>query len=92
VNDIQSWLHSSAAKAKFFLLDLTRKPRPDVIAITETDNDFAKGVILESARPADVGALWWTIRDDVQKGLEMGYFDVTKQAPGFFAAPNVTAQ
>lgn len=81
MNDIQSWLHSSAAKAKFFLTDLTRKPSPDVVAIVEQDEDLVKGVILESLRKADVGALWWTTRDDVQTGLEMGYFDVSKTPP-----------
>jgi hypothetical protein len=81
VNDIQNWLHSSAAKAKYFLFDLTRKPMPDLIAITEEDDTFVKGVIIESLRSADVGALWWTLRDDVQNGLELGYFDVTKTCP-----------
>lgn len=81
MNDTLSWLHSSAAKAKFFLHDHTRKPAPDVIAITEVDKDFAKGVIIQSVRQADVGALWWTLRDDVQTGLEMGYFDVTRVGP-----------
>lgn len=84
MNDLQSWLHSSKAKAKFFLYDLTRKPMPDFIAITEQDDQFVKGVILESLRSADVGALWWTIRDDVQIGLECGYFDVTMTAPDVF--------
>jgi hypothetical protein len=47
-------------------------------------DDFVKGVIVESLRQADVGALWWTTRDDVQTGLELGYFDVTKTAPDVF--------
>lgn len=57
---------------------------PDLVAIVEQDGDFVKGVILESLRSADVGALWWTTREDVQTGLEMGYFDVTKTAPNVF--------
>lgn len=60
---------------------------PDVIAITELDETFAKGVILESVRQADVGALWWTTRDDVQSGLELGYFDVSKTGPEFRPEP-----
>jgi hypothetical protein len=84
VNDIHEWLKSSTAKAKYFLYDLTRKPMPDLIAVTEQDEDFVKGVIIESLRSADVGALWWTTADDVQSGLELGYFDVTRTSPVVF--------
>ena len=81
MTDLHSWLYTSTAKAKYFLYDLTRKPLPDLVAVTEEDDDFVKGVIIESLRHADVGALWWTTRDDVQRGLELAYFDVTKTAP-----------
>jgi hypothetical protein len=81
MNDLTQWLHSSVEKAKYFLTDLTRKPIPDLVAILEEDAQFVKGVIIESMRPGDIGALWWTIRDDVQIGLEMNYFDVSKTKP-----------
>jgi hypothetical protein len=81
MNDLRTWLHSSTAKAKFFLSDLTRKPMPDKVAIVEQDESFVKGVIVETMRTGDLGALWWTTRDDVQTGLEMGYFDVSKEQP-----------
>lgn len=81
MNDLSAWLHSSVEKAIFFLTDLTRKPRPDLVAIVEKDHQFVKGVIIESVRQGDVGAIWWTTRDDVQVGLEMGYFDISKEKP-----------
>jgi hypothetical protein len=81
MNDLTQWLHSSVEKAKYFLTDLTRKPMPDLVAILEEDAQFVKGVIIESMRPGDIGALWWTIRDDVQIGLEMNYFDVSTVKP-----------
>lgn len=89
MNDLSAWLHSSIEKAKYFLTDLTRKPMPDLVAIIEEDHQFVKGVIIESLRPGDIGALWWTIRDDVQIGLEMGYFDVSASKPVIRPSPSV---
>lgn len=87
MNDLGAWLHSSVEKAIFFLTDLTRKPTPDLVAIAEKDHQFVKGVIIESMRQGDVGAIWWTTTDDVQIGLEMGYFDLSKEKPVIKLAP-----
>jgi hypothetical protein len=54
---------------------------PDLVAIVEKDHQFVKGVIIESLRQEDIGAIWWTTRDDVQVGLEMGYFDLSMEKP-----------
>lgn len=79
MSDHANELSKSVASALFFVLDNTRK-QPDVIAVQDvtSDRDMVKGVIVKTSRPADLGAWWWTTKDDLQAGLEMGYFDVTK--------------
>jgi hypothetical protein len=79
--NLQSWIETSASKAKFFLHDLTRKSHQDVMAITEVTNGLVKGVIIVSHRGNDVGSHWWTTVDDLQDGLKLGYFDVTRVQP-----------
>lgn len=76
--DFINWLQESVKHAKFFLFDLTRK-QYDTVAITDlSDEGVVKGVIVKTARKGDLGALWWTSAEDVQTGLEVGYFDVSK--------------
>lgn len=76
--DFINWLQESVKHAKFFLFDLTRK-QYDTVAITDLSGEgVIKGVIVRTARKGDLGALWWTSAEDVQTGLEVGYFDISK--------------
>lgn len=79
MNDRANELTAAVASALFFVLDNTRKC-PDIIAVQDmtSDRDMVKGVIVKTSRAEDLGAWWWTTKDDLQTGLEMGYFDVTK--------------